>query len=377
MESRITTGPAGISRRSFLRGSAATMLVPLAGGGLGALLSACSTEGQEESTGNGTATDNGEGNGSGAGGETQSASYMTALGFSISFIEAVIAKEQGFFDEQGLDLEIVGGQGTSTALQSVLGGSTDLSRANAINGIIAIANEQAPVINIGTVRQRGQFELASLPDNPIASPDDLEAGMTIGIVSAGGATENLLDLLLAQQGIDPTSIERPVTGVGPAGYELARDGSVDAWISVNTDRKALEDDGNELVSFNFYDFVDLPSDTYVAPVELVESEDDRPVRFLAGVLQAIEWASQEENWETALEHLRTYNNELDEESALREFPLLVEDWNANGEDGRLALVEDKWRNGQEALAEVGLVNQTVELDQLIYPRFLEQARERI
>ncbi|MFA9432044.1 ABC transporter substrate-binding protein [Egicoccus sp. AB-alg2] len=370
MQSNNTTGPANISRRSFLRGSAATMMVPLVGGGLGALLSACS-DGQAQPAANGTEGEAANGS------DTLSGRYMTALGFSLSFIETVIAKEQGFFDEQGLFLEILGGQGTATALQSVLGGTTQLSRANAINGIIAIANEQAPIINIGTVRQRGQFELVSLPDSPINSPDDLSEGLTIGIVSAAGATENLLDLILSNQGIDLGSIQRPVTGVGPAGYELARDGSVDAWISVNTDRQTLEDDGNDLVSFNIYDHVDLPSDTYCCALELVENDDDRPARFLAGVLQAMDWATDESNWEQAVEHLRVYNNEIDTEAALVEFPLMVEDWNANGEDGRLALVEQKWSGGQEALTSVGLVNETVELDKLIYPDYLEQARERI
>ena len=355
-----------LTRRSFLgMGVKAGLMVPLAtSGGLGLILSACREGNGEEAP-------------EAAGNDIQSARYMTAFGFSLSFIEAMVAQEQGFFEEQGLFMEILGGQGTATALQSVLGGTTQISRANAINTTIAIANEDAPIMNIGTVRQRGQFELVSLPDAPIQSPDDLEEGMVIGIVSAAGATENLLDLMLSRQGIPLDAIDRPVTGVGPAGFELARNGDVDAWISVNTDRATIEGDGEDLVHFNIYDHVDLPSDTYNCAMELIDAGDDRPARFLAGIIQAIRWTSQEENWEEAIENLRVYNNDIVPEAALNEMPLLVEDWLANGEDGILNLDEAKWSNGQDSLAEIGLVEQAVDVDRLIYTDYLEEARTRI
>lgn len=358
-----------VSRRSFLRSAAGTgLLLPLSAGGLGLVLKACT---------DGAGSDPGEaGDGEAADG-VQQARYTTALGFTLSFIETMVAREQGFFEEQGLFIEILGGQGTATALQSVLGGSSQLSRANAINTTISIANEDAPLANIGTVRQRGQFEVVSLPEAPITSPDDLREGMTIGIVSAAGATENLLDLMLAQQGIDIASVPRPVTGVGPAGYELMRNGDVDGYISVNSDRATVEGEGNEVVTFNIYDFVDLPSDSYNCGTELIEAGDDRPARFLAGVLQAIEWASQEENWEEAIENLRVYNNEIDVDAALVEMPFLVEDWNASGEDAALQLDETRWGNGQDALAEIGLVQEPVAIDRLIYPDYLETARTMI
>lgn len=370
------------TRRSFLKLSARSgLMIPLASGGLGLILSACSDDGAGQAatpTGQ-VATPTGQASVPSDSGEREmlSARYMTAFGFGLSFMEAMVAQEQGFFEDQGLFMEILGGQGTATALQSVLGGTTQLSRANAINTTIAIANEDAPIINIGTVRQGGQFELVSLPDSPIQSPDDLKEGLTIGIVSAGGATENLLDLMLADQGIALDSVSRPVTGVGPAGFELARNGDVDAWISVNTDRATIERDGEELVSFNIYDHVDLPSDTYNCALELVEAGDDRPARFLAGITQAIMWTSQEENWEEAIENLRVYNNEIEPEAALAEMPLLVDDWLANGEDGILRLDPDLWDRGQKSLAAIGLVDQTVEVDRLIYTAYLDEARNRI
>jgi NitT/TauT family transport system substrate-binding protein len=363
-----------LTRRTFLRHARNGLMVPLAFGGVGLVLSACG--GQQTAdpvpAPSGDPTDTGP-----AARETLSARYMTALGLSLSFAEAMIAKEQGFFDEQGLFVEILGGSGTATALQSVLGGTSLLSRANAINGIISVANENAPIVSVATCRQGGQFELASLPDAPIASPSDLRAGMNIGIVSAAGATENLLDAMLLDQGIDPGSIGKPITGVGPAAFELARRGEIDGWVAVNTDRQAIQDDGEEVLAFNIYDYVDIPSDTFVTRADLMGTGDERVVRFLAGILQAIKWSSDPNNWEEAVANVRVYNPSINAEAAVKQMPLIVDDWLANGEDGVLAVDPDRWGRGQEILANLGLVNTPAPVDRLIDGSFLAEARTRV
>lgn len=363
----------GLDRRMFLRRAGGSgLLIPLSGGAVAFLASACgggdSESAQPVETAGGAAE---------TGQEMVPGSYTTALGFSLSFVEVMIAKEQGYFEEEGLDLEIQGGQGTATALQAVLGGSVDIGRANAINTTIAIANEDAPITNIGTARQQGQFEVVSLPESPVETPAALE-GTRCGIVSAGGATENLLDLLLVQEGIPVDSVARPVTGVGSAAYELARGGEIDAWISVDTDRATIEETGGiDLVVFNTDEYLTIPSDSYNVTQEMVDSGSDLPVRFLAGVLRAIDFARDEANWEQVVEALRVYNPEADPEQTLFEIPLLIESWTARGDENILALLPEVWESGQELLAEAGLINQTVELDRLIYTDYLEQARGRV
>lgn len=346
---------APVSRRSFLRlGATAGLLLPSAGG-MTLLLAGCGDEEQSGADGN------------------LSASYMTASGMTLSFVETMVAKERGFFAEHGLNLEIKGGQGTATAIQAVLGGSADLTRANGINAIIAVANEQAPFVSIASVRQKSQFEVVSLPDDPIRDPAQL-AGRTCGIVSTGGATENLLDVMLLNAGIDPKSVKRPVTGVGTAAYELARKGQVDAWVCVNTDRATIQKEIGEVVHFSTDDFAPMPSDSYNTSLKMVESGSDMPVKFLAGVLKAIDYASKEENWEQVINDLRKYNPETDPDQARAELPLLVESWLAAGPDKALQMNEQTWLKGQESLVKAGLVKSAAAIEKLIYPDYLERAR---
>lgn len=348
------TGKPDLNRRRFLRTMALT--VPAVGAG-GWLLSAC-----------------GEDTATGANGLPR-LRYTTALGFTLGNIEVMVAAEQGFFRDFGIDVDVKGGQGTATAIQAVLGGSVDMSRANAINSTISIAGEDVPIVNIGTVRQKSQFEVVSMADRPITEPGQLE-GKVCGIVSAGGATENLLELMLVNADVDPGSVQRPVTGVGGAAYELAKSGEIDAWISLDTDRSTLErENPGTLTMFNTDDFAVVPSDSYNTTLEMVESGNDAPAKFLAAVLAAIEWTSDEKNWPTAIEHMREYNPEADPEASMTEMPFMVESWNAApGGEKPLALIPEIWEKGQESLHKAGLVSKTVPLDKLIYPDYLEKAR---
>ncbi|MET8466900.1 ABC transporter substrate-binding protein [Micromonospora zamorensis] len=347
---------APVSRRSFLRASATAGLLLPSAGGMTLLLSGCGGDDNKV---------NADGSISG--------SYMTASGMTLSFVETMVAKERGFFSEYGLNLDIKGGQGTATAIQAVLGGSADLTRANGINAIIAVANEQAPFISIASVRQKSQFEVVSLPNKPIRNPAEL-AGRTCGIVSTGGATENLLDVMLINAGVNPKSVKRPVTGVGTAAYELARKGQVDAWICVNTDRATIQKDVGEVVFFSTDDFAPMPSDSYNTSSKMVESGSDMPVKFLAGVLKAIDYASKEENWDQVINDLRKYNPEADAAQARAELPLLVESWLAAGPDKALEMNDQTWLTGQESLIKAKLVKSAAPIDKLVNRTYLERAR---
>lgn len=352
-----------ISRRSLLGGGAAMATLIATGAGATLLLSGCSAEPEKAKT---PATPGGL--------KPVSGRYMTALGINLSFVEVIVAKERGFFKDLELDLDIKGGQGTAPAIQAVLGNSVDLSRTAAINAIIAAANEGAPLVSIGTVRQKSQFDVCSLASSPIKNPGELK-GKTVGVVSAGGSTENLLDIMLIGAGVDRASVKRPITGVGTAAYELAKNGQIDAWISVDTDRRTINDELGKLYYFNSDDFAKIPSDTYNVSQATIDSGSDMPARFLAGVLKAMEYASDKANWPQVVKDLQVYTPDTDTKSSLASMPILVEGWTSAGMDKLLQLDEKAWKGGQDLLVEAGVVKKAISMDKLIYPKYLDDARK--
>lgn len=348
-------------RRTFLgRAARVGVLVP-ASGGLAVLLGGC-----------GERARNPQAAGGGAGGPAQT--YTTALGFLPSFMETFVAKEQGFWSNRGLEVEIRGGQGTASAIQSVIGGSSAYSRASGINSIIAVADQQAPIVNVGTVYQRSQFVLASLADKAITDPTQL-AGKSVGVVSSGGSTENLLDVMLTTAGVPKTEVSRPVTGVGAAAYQLARDGQVDAWIALDGDIAQLtEQQGAQLTTVNTDEYAPIPADSYVAAQTVLQATPDAVPKFLAGVLDAMRFTMDQGNWDAVVEAVRFYNPELQEDVARFQIPLEIEKWTAAGTDKLLEMDPARWEQGVQGLAAAGLVQNTVPADRLIDPAPLTQAR---
>lgn len=356
-----------VSRRSFISGGAGIATLFITGAGATLLLSSCATD-----TNPATPASPGQPDAL----APVSGSYMTAFGLSLSFVEVLVAQEQGYFKDLGLTLDIKGGQGTAPAIQAVLGGSVGISRTAAINAIVAAANEDAPLRTIGTVRQKSQFDVCSLAGKPIKNPKELQ-GKKVGVVSAGGSTENLLDIMLLGSGVPLDSVQRPITGVGTAAFELARNGQIDAWISVDTDRRQINDELGKLYYFNSDDFAKIPSDTYNVSQATIDSGSDMPTRFLAGVLQAMTWASDKSNWPQVVKDLQVYSPDTPTDSSLASMPILVDGWTSAGMDKLLQLDVDAWKSGQDLLVKAGVVNKAASMDKLIYTKYLDDARKMI
>lgn len=348
-----------LSRRMFLGG---TLIAT--GAGAAFVLAGCAPQQNTETPGNSEAPGLAPVNGV----------YMTASGLSLSFVEVMVAKERGFFDEFNVNIDIKGGTGTASAIQATLSNTVDLSRTSGINSIVAVANESAPLLAIATVRQRSQFDLVSLAEKPINSPSGL-AGKTVGVVSAGGSTENLLDMMLLSEGVDPSTVSRPITGVGTAAYELARSGGVDAWISVDTDRMLINDELGPVHYFNSDEYAKVPSDTYNISTQMAESDSELPTRFLAGVLKAMEFASKPENFAQVVKDLQVYTPDADTEQSLAGLPQLVSGWSAGGTLPFLGLDDSAWTKGQDLMLAAGLLTKTVPLESLVTHKYIDAARE--
>lgn len=345
-----------LDRRAFLsRAGAAALLVPTVGGL--SLLTGCAGDPRTR----------------GGIGEGKSLKISTALGFADSFLETYVASVQGFWAKRGLDVTIQGGQGTASALQSVLGGSAGLSRIGAITAIVAAADRGAEVVGIGTVYQRSQFTLASLAERPISDPAQL-AGKRVGVVSSAGTTENLLDVMLAKAGVDRESVKRPVTGIGPAAYQLAKDGKIDAWIMLDTDVANLRRKGSKIEAINTDDVGRVPSDTYTVRRADLAGNADKLAAFLGGILEALEFAADEKNFDKVVAAVHRYNKDITPEKLKIRLPLEIERWQAAGPDKLLQIDPAAWNAGITNLNKAGLIKNRPTVEKLTDTKPLQKAK---
>jgi NitT/TauT family transport system substrate-binding protein len=135
----------------------------------------------------------------------------------------------GHFKKEGLKLKIQSTRGSAQALQSVLQGSALTSRVGAIETVIAIAKNNAPLMEICMQWHKSPLGFASAKSAPLKVPDDWR-GKKMGIPSEGGTSEWTLDLMLSEGGVPLDSVERQVVGFSPGTFDLVKKGRIDGYV---------------------------------------------------------------------------------------------------------------------------------------------------
>jgi NitT/TauT family transport system substrate-binding protein len=212
--------------------------------------------------------------------------YLTPFGFIMGFSEVLYGQTGGFFAKQGLDVEVEGGRGSAMAVQQVTAGNVLLSRTGGTDLIKAYAKEPS-IVSIGDIYQRDIFSVISHADKPIRTPEDM-AGKTIGLVSTGGATENLLDMMLAARDVPKTAVKRETTGNSPAALEFIKRGRVDAFIATSDTAFQLQLDKQPVLAWSTDTIALAPGQVYLTSKATLEKDPEGLARFLRGVQAALD-----------------------------------------------------------------------------------------
>lgn len=155
--------------------------------------------------------------------------FATPFGFQATFIDIMNAYSGGHFAAQGLDCKVVGPPGTSESFQLMLAGEAQFALVASIDFIRAVGAKGAPFTSLATIGQTSGFSLVSLADKPVRGGADLE-GKTVGVLSVGGLTETMVDILLKQAGLPKSAARIVVAGHSPAEVELIRQGRIDCFV---------------------------------------------------------------------------------------------------------------------------------------------------
>ena len=143
-----------------------------------------------------------------------------------------IALAQGYFAEQGLDVQLQSHAYGKLALSAALDGKADLATVAEVPFANAIIAGRNPVIIAGISTSDKDVMLISRRDVGLRSPRDL-IGKTIGII-AGTNSETFLRLFLSTNNISTTDVHMLATKPDEA-IELLSSGKIDAfsgWLSL-------------------------------------------------------------------------------------------------------------------------------------------------
>lgn len=211
--------------------------------------------------------------------------YLTPFGYLIGFAETMYANTGGIFAKNGLDVTIEGGRGSAMAVQQVTAGNALLSRTGGTDLIKAYATDPS-IVAVAEIYQRDIFYVISAKAAPIMKPQDM-VGKTIGIVSAGGATENILNMMLVGSDVPVADVPRQVVGNAPAAFELVKQGRIAAFIATNDTLFQLQVDKQDVAAFSTDDFALSPGQVYMTSKAQLEKNRSTIAAFLKAVYETL------------------------------------------------------------------------------------------
>lgn len=274
----------------------------------------------------------------------------------LTFAPELLGIAGGYFSDRGLDVTMQQTRGSAIAIQTVVAGGAPLTRIEQAEGVIHLANSGVPITNVGTVIKQSAIRFISSGRAPIREPRDF-VGKLAGIASQGGSTEKTLDLMLANAGIDPRSVERQVVAPSAGTFELVQRGDVNCYaVSIDVS-KILERERDDIVILNPSAFTAASGQFYMVSNDGLVAHREIVRTYLEAVHAAIQFMADDAGFERTLEILRqrySFATLMDSDIAKASLAEYVGIWTGEGRDNVLRTVDESWRRGYNELVQAGL-----------------------
>ncbi len=241
------------------------------------------------------------------------------------FAPLYIAQEKGFFDEEGLDVELITTGGGSKVMAAVIGGSVEIGGTTLGNVMDAAEKGQdiqvfATMMNqyaSNVVIRKEIAEERGLTENSTIS-EKIQAlkGLKIAITSPGSSSDKLVRYLLEMENIQPDKeVELVPLGKSEAVIPAFKNKQIDAFaFSSPTSDMGVMNDGFMLINLSKGEVEELNGFLYtglVAKKEQLESNKELYEKVTRAVAKAEEFIKTDK--EGAKEALKASFTDIDEE----------------------------------------------------------------
>lgn len=307
-----------------------------------------------------------------AGGERLA--FITPFGFSPTYAPDMNAVSGGHFAAQGFDAQVIGGNGTASALQQVIAGRIDFVRASPLDMIKAVGGQKLPVRAVATLVQGSNFHIISHKDRPLKTAQDL-VGKTLGVVSVGGTAEIYLDLTLQREGIEKKAVKRQVTGNSPGAFALIENRRIDGFIASTQPIVALRAANAPVEITSFDQFLTVPGQTYICTVKTIEERPDFVVRYLKAMLASIR-DMETIGLASTLDRIVGDFDVVGKQDKPLAVAAMAEEqklWYSAGADNLMRNVETAWVSARDLMKQTGL-GDVDDPSSLFTNTFIDQAR---
>lgn len=305
----------------------------------------------------GGGSDSGSESGSTAGGDSGELTPVTVGVIPITDVAPIyLGVQEGFFEEEGLELTLTPAQGGAAIVPAVVSGDMDFGFSNVTSMIIA-RSQGLPIQivangNSSTGDRDEDFAGVMVAgDSDIQEITDLE-GKSIAVNTLNNISDNTISAAVAESGGDPSTIdyvEMPFPDMGAA----LDSGNVDAIAAVEPFVTLAGENGARMVLSNYaYPVEDLTVAVYFSSESMMQENPEVVDSFQAAMQRSLEFA--ESNPDAVRAILPEYT-ELDqgliEQLTLPKYPAEIN--------------RDSVRELAELAVENGMIEEVPNLDELL------------
>lgn len=246
---------------------------------------------------------------------------LTKLSIQVAPIQyepALIAQQQGYFEDAGLEVDITFGAGPAEMLAAVVSGEVDIA-ATSWSALAQAVNEGMPVAGIaGNGIVSSEFDSSGVlvaADSDIQTVADLE-GKTVGVVGIGTGTEVPLFMQALEEGVEDPEGTITQVAIPYAGMQAALEsGTVDAVFPADSFYFQIKESGARQIATPVREFQgNAPVTVWTSKTDWIEANTDTLERFQEAMGNAIDFYMDKANEDAVLQvradHLEVSIDEL-------------------------------------------------------------------
>lgn len=243
---------------------------------------------------------------------TQSASAATPITIAVPNPSAITwapmwaAVGEGYFEEEGIDLQVEAVDGSSQVLQAMAAGQAQLG-APGPGPLLGARARGIDVVFFYNLYPKSVFGLLVKEDSGYSSAADLK-GKVIGVGTADGAEVSFASAILTdadmKEGTDYTFL--PVGDGGTAAVAFLRD-DVDAYAGAVSDAAILASRGLNLIEITPPEYLGFFGNGFAALNDYMEANPAIIEGFGRAVVKGMRFMSDPANQDAALAHMAAGN----------------------------------------------------------------------
>ena len=304
-------------------------------------------------------------------GETLSKVTLNEVAHSIFYAPQYVAIQEGYFAEEGIDLNLVTGFGADKTMTAVLSGEADIGFMGAEATIYAYAEgAKDSVVNFAQLTQRAGNFLVAREEDPDFSWQDLKGKKVLG-GRKGGMPEMVFEYILKKNNLDPAtdlSIDQSIDfGSTAAAFS---GGQGDYTVEFEPSATALEQEGSGYVVASLgVDSGYVPYTAYCAKKSYIKKNPDVIQKFTNATQKGLDYVNTHSSAEIAAIIAPQFK-----ETDIATITAIVERYKSQDTwKTSTVFTEDSFNLLQDILTQAGELKSPVPYSSLVTTEFSEKA----